>query len=156
MAGKLANQKAADAFDTGVDFLESFEGLEDPWGVEQGRGGDTQGTAAGGRGLTPTGRVKETATGRRHRGRHSTALRSLRRYDRKTRLRFDQAIRQGRQNTGELMPNLDLSKIGNAVTLYTLFGSDRTLGNRDTPAPCLLSDELHRCGLVHAIAVKAR
>ena len=30
MAGKLAKQKAAEAFDTVVDFLESFEGLEDP------------------------------------------------------------------------------------------------------------------------------
>jgi hypothetical protein len=28
MAGKLAKQKAAEAFDTVVDFLESFEGLE--------------------------------------------------------------------------------------------------------------------------------
>jgi predicted transposase YbfD/YdcC len=30
MGGKLAKQKAAEAFDTVVDFLESFEGLEDP------------------------------------------------------------------------------------------------------------------------------
>ena len=30
MAGKLATQKAAEAFDTIVDFLESFESLEDP------------------------------------------------------------------------------------------------------------------------------
>ena len=30
MAGKLATQKAADAFDTVVDFLESFEALDDP------------------------------------------------------------------------------------------------------------------------------
>lgn len=30
MAGKLATQKAAEAFDTIVDFLESFEPLEDP------------------------------------------------------------------------------------------------------------------------------
>ena len=30
MAGKLATQKAAEAFDTVVDFLESFEALEDP------------------------------------------------------------------------------------------------------------------------------
>lgn len=30
MAGKLATQKAAEAFDTIVDFLESFEPLDDP------------------------------------------------------------------------------------------------------------------------------
>lgn len=30
MAGKLATQKAAEAFDTVVDFLESFESLDDP------------------------------------------------------------------------------------------------------------------------------
>ncbi len=30
MAGKLATQKAAEAFDTIVDFLESFEALVDP------------------------------------------------------------------------------------------------------------------------------
>ena len=30
MAGKLATQKAAEAFDTIVDFLESFESLDDP------------------------------------------------------------------------------------------------------------------------------
>ena len=30
MAGKLATEKAAEAFDTVVDFLESFEQLDDP------------------------------------------------------------------------------------------------------------------------------
>ena len=30
MAGKLATQKAAEAFDTIVDFLDSFESLDDP------------------------------------------------------------------------------------------------------------------------------
>src|SRR5258708_6463993 len=30
MAGKLATEKAAEAFDTTVDFLESFESLDDP------------------------------------------------------------------------------------------------------------------------------